>query len=83
MNELIQELIDQAEQYAFTDGVGIQSQHWRDKFNEKFAELIVEECANFFDKWEKYQIDMSHQVHGVIPPTGGSNKLKEHFGVEQ
>lgn len=50
---------------------------------ERFARSIVRECADFVDDWEMYQIEMSHRVHGVIPPTGGSNKLKQHFGVEE
>ena len=50
---------------------------------DRFAELIIQECTNFIDNWEEYQIKMSEQVHGFIPPTGGSDHLKEHFGVEQ
>ena len=49
---------------------------------DRFAELIVQECTNFIDNWEEYQIEMSEQVHGFIPPTGGAKHLKAHFGVE-
>ena len=40
-----------------------------------FTELVVCACANFIDNWELYQIEMSEQVHGFIPPTGGAKHL--------
>jgi hypothetical protein len=43
MNERIQELIEQAQQYA--EYVTPQGCEWFDTFKEKFTELIVRECA--------------------------------------
>ena len=81
MNERIQELADRiwAEEYwtnPNTDRL-LPAQL------NKFAELIVRECANLVDDWEMYQTFTSHQIHGFMPPIGGSKKLKEHFGVEE
>ena len=43
MNERIQELADQAQQYAeYSTPQGLE---WFDTFKEKFAELIALECA--------------------------------------
>lgn len=47
-----------------------------------FAELIVQECANFIKEWERYQLDMADQCNGHFP-TGGAGELKRHFGVEE
>jgi hypothetical protein len=52
------------------------------KSMEKFAELIVKECANeiieMADKYATFNGDIRrHIVHGAI-----SEKLKEHFGVK-
>ncbi len=65
MNKRIQELIEQCSEYSdMHQGV------WFDK--EKFAELIVKECAKmageqeFGDVWE-----------GPV-----EDKIKKHFGVE-
>ena len=40
---------------------------------EKFAELIVRECANLFDKDEMELTLTERTIH---------NTIKEHFGVE-
>jgi hypothetical protein len=41
---------------------------------EKFAELIVRECADLFDKDE---IELSYTMRTI------HNTIKEHFGVEE
>lgn len=73
MNERIEELAYQAEQYAYTDNVGMQCQLWRDKFQTKFAELIVKECANWIDDQPLESIHDNY-LNGW--------ELLEHFGVE-
>jgi recombinational DNA repair ATPase RecF len=47
--------------------------YWTDKEKEKFAELIVRECADLFDKDE---IELSYTMRTI------HNTIKEHFGVE-
>ena len=63
MNERIKELVKQA--------TTIEEHKWGvsyDKFDkEKFAELIVRECAEIADKAEPYK---------------ASDLIKQHFGVE-
>ena len=41
---------------------------------EKFAELIVRECAEFARQHNLEKADRSHMIHKAI---------KEHFGVEE
>ena len=83
MNEIIENIAVQAG--FIKDKYGL---YWDNDDNaegvdlERFAELIIQECTNFIDNWEEYQIKMSEQVHGFIPPTGGAKHLKAHFGVE-
>ena len=48
MNELFQQLADQAEKYADDNFKG--EPFWTQAYESKFAELIVRECANFSDK---------------------------------
>ena len=44
----------------------------------KFAELIVQECADFIDS----KFDIS-PYSGEVSSWADGNELKEHFGVEQ
>ncbi len=58
MNQRIQELIEQAEKYAEEKSTWRgDNTEWRNEFEgifkEKFAELIVRECANFTDHAEE------------------------------
>jgi hypothetical protein len=76
MNERIKELAYQAEQYAYTDNVGMQCQLWRDKFQTKFAELIVRECIKIVQP-EPYDGDaMTASLNAKV------KQLKQHFGVK-
>ena len=84
MNERIQELAEQAGEYvnevytppvrSKTPGKIWEDGHvdWHEQFNEKFAELIVEECANVAD--ENY-------IHRGSRTCGLAIRL--HFGVEE
>ena len=70
MNERIIELAAHAKAYAnqcTKDIDGDVSWHWMEYYTEKFAELIVQECAEIADK-------------GWAAP---GIQIKEHFGVEE
>ena len=46
MNKRIKQLAEQAKCYADENNAHyLQNQHWIETFEEKFAELIVRECA--------------------------------------
>ena len=87
MNDKIKELAEQAnvlKEYTFVNDATV----WKmDPSIEKFAELIVRECAEFIKEWERYQVDMAYHYIAnyqiVNFPTGGDSELKEHFGIEQ
>jgi hypothetical protein len=75
MNKRIRELADQARQYArdyVADckhyGYYMEHNELEVKFEEKFAELIVGECAGIANKAEPYQ---------------SSDLIRKHFGVEE
>ena len=73
MNERIKELIQQAtKHYPATESSGEFSTF--DK--EKFAELIVRECASMAESFHHHQYDFTGnlELHEFI---------KEHFGVEE
>ena len=71
MNERIRELAKQSgtwEYYEINEGVGEDEKHL-----EKFAELIVRECANLFAvEWGEEKLT-GNDVGYVV---------KKHFGVE-
>lgn len=67
MNERIKELAEQCTEVLWRDGP-----YEREEFNkEKFAELIVAECAEYID----FAIFSNGGIDG--------RSLKEHFGVEE
>ena len=73
MNERIKELAEQATTYI--EPTATSGEGWI--FNkEKFAELIVQECAEvIFETPVKYtEIDIMHIIR---------DRVKEHFGVEE
>jgi hypothetical protein len=61
MNERIQELAEQAQQYAeYTTPQGLE---WLPAFREKFAELIIQNCI---DKIETYRIPVGNSASGEL-----------------
>ena len=69
MNERIKELVIQAKQHAnHLDSIGVDAS-MEDIFNQKFAELIVQKCADIAD---------SIGEHGYI----ASEEMLEQFGVK-
>jgi hypothetical protein len=73
MNERINELAEQATEYAtFRHPVSnIVLAVERDKFEQKFAELIVRECAELANE------------ETSLPYNSYSEKIRKHFGVEE
>jgi hypothetical protein len=86
MNKRIQQLVNQAGDYvnevytgpvrSKTPGKIWEDGHvgWHTQFNEKFAELIVRECANLFEI-----------EYGTSEVSGNevARVLQRHFGVEE
>jgi hypothetical protein len=71
MNERIRELAKEALDYAEKNQLAEVPQHWFKLYNEKFAELIVRECADVGSKFS--------QAH----PEDIRYHIKRHFGVEE
>ena len=71
MNERIRELAKEALDYAEKNQLAEVPQHWFKLYNEKFAELIVRECADVGSKFS--------QAH----PEDIRYQIKRHFGVEE
>ena len=77
MNERIKQLAEQAQQYVeYTTPQGLE---WLPAFKEKFAELIVRECANIVEGFtieQEVALDDYEEYEA-------SDVLKEHFGVKE
>ena len=80
MNERIRELAEQARDYvADAIELGFPQDQIDDIRDEKFAELIVRECANHCDLLLDHKIssEWSRGTHDC------SRAIKKHFGVEE
>jgi hypothetical protein len=86
MNERIQELAEQALQLVadeHTDGdesrLNTDSYHVKDLIQEKFAELIVRECAKKgFDIFDEEPDAPASDLQFYV-----RDRIKKHFGVEE
>lgn len=85
MNERIKELINQATTIEVLSGRGFDETQYTERFSkEKFALLIVRECARRCE-----EIAIKHQVEETIYAAGKkagafecAADLKQHFGVK-
>jgi len=84
MNERIQQLAEQALEYAEKNQSADIPRHWFRLYNEKFAELIIADAIKIVEP------DSYHQAYpdNVIGSYGGLEllydkvaKIKRHFGV--
>ena len=80
MNEKIKQLAEQAKQYAEDEQNNPLKIYTLDCFNEKFAELIVRECAE-----QSMSIGRYNTPSGITPDLAIAIAvgLKKHFGVEE
>ncbi len=74
MNERIQELAYQAEDYA--DNIVDQGGEFHPAYTQKLAELIVRECLNKIENEAAQYVEPVWAFELV-------NDIKEHFGVEE
>ena len=82
MNERIQELAEKAERLAEDELAHLERVHnrlysfteGREIYNQKFAQLIVKECA-----------DVAKETRWAVPPSQEqiARGIQQHFGVEE
>lgn len=70
MSNRIQELADQAKK-SVPHGLGVDK--WIEVYNQKFAELIVQECG----------VALSPMLRDMISRGQAYDLIKEHFGVKE
>jgi hypothetical protein len=75
MNERIRELYEQARLQAKSIDADLDPQGWMDLYHQKFAELIVKECARIGELKEQGYEDYD-------PNLSVGWYMKQHFGVE-
>ena len=78
MNKRIRQLALQAGLVADATYAKAPDAIWLREYNKKFAELIVAECIWALWTEECRTSDLASEEY-----TRGSNKIKEHFGVEE
>ncbi len=79
MNERIDELmIEAGARFEFLHGV-----HYDDFQYEKFAELIVKECADACYKHKDVESFGIYPVRVAMVTKACSDNIKQHFGVEE
>ena len=82
MNERIKELAFQARLWAYSDHDGYTAQML---FEQKFAELIVKECGNWFNSRLVVEPDygMEHRIERNRAVVGVMKEFNQHFGVKE
>jgi hypothetical protein len=80
MNERIKELADQC-RIEYRDGHGGFTEQFDE---ERFAELIVRECADITSGLSKLfpRTDVAFDVGYTMGTTRATKEIKKHFGVE-
>jgi hypothetical protein len=84
MNERIRELIREAESTT-NEGIGFEGQEYLDMLMERFAELIVKECASICElNGQSYTHSFTPAKARLAESTSNHCGLmiKKHFGVE-
>ena len=84
MNERIRQLADEAANYANTyDDAGADI--WFEMYNQKFAELIVKECGQWFNDRLVVEPDynLPHRIERNRAVVGVMKEFNQHFGVEE
>ena len=74
MNERIRKLAEEANVRPLYSPAYAPRYIFEEEDLEKFAELIVKECAEFARQHNLEKADRSHMIHKAI---------KQHFGVEE
>ena len=74
MNERIKALMGKTLDSEFSHTWDTMTYEGLLQFSEKFAELVVRECAEFARQHNLQKADRSHMIHRA---------MKEHFGVEE
>lgn len=81
MNEKIKDFLEQAYTYSFQENRG---QFVLNDFAEKFAELIVRECAEQIRLQGVDWLDFAPSQQGIRPEYAAmAAHIKQHFGVEE
>jgi hypothetical protein len=79
MNERIRQLAEQATSNISVDHEGYRGKGYTEQVEyfdkEKFAELIVQECASVLLKWKGEPFPFDEDLAASL--------VKEHFGVEE
>ena len=84
MNERIKQLDKQARLWAIDNTNFPISSHIPSGYTEKFAELIVKECGNWFNSRLVVEPDygMEHRIERNRAVVGVMKEFNQHFGVE-
>ena len=77
MNQRIQDLKEQSLLWAVEtlDPDALNDNEWGVAIDEKFAELIVKECAELCDRFQAREVGMQ--------PTECAGAIRKMFGVEE
>jgi hypothetical protein len=82
MNRKIRELAEQANLYARSDNSSMLFENYQKRYTEKFAELIVQECADIIQRESDKAIRNNTYMGDDVPASVTQWAIKKHFGVE-
>ena len=75
MNERLKELVEQAKQYAYAKADNGFDFYYGEDFEEKFAELLIQDCIDCVDGYTKPRTFGTHY--------DAVEQIKANFGIEQ
>ena len=80
MNERIKELAELARQHAESK-IYLVGWNYNEQYNQKFAELIVNECAELLKKEAESSHDEGTESYNAL--IRESQWIKRYFGIDQ
>jgi len=85
-SDIISRLTDQADEHASDyvgslrqQGIQVLPEYYEQAFRKKFAELIVQECAEIVDNMDSVRTESFHRADGSKIVVG--DVLKKYFGI--
>jgi len=83
MNERIRELSFEAQRYALDNTTGPDLASLHELWQEKFAELLIRECADMCERIAKVHLEEESPIAYVYGSRQCRDTIKQYFGVEE
>ena len=85
MNDKLHDIARQAAEWAKKESTSPWSRPYGELYDEKFAELIVRECAEITSGLSKLypRTDVAFDVGYTMGTTRATKEIEQHFGLDE